>query len=105
MTVLFINGTPAIHYVMDFSKNPGLEWRSWWNPDEVHVEPPPVAHNIYADVVTDVEVGFGETVTLRLDHDGSVKLEDEFVINSVSAIMLADGPVFTYKMACVKNMP
>ena len=104
MTVLFINGTRAIRHGMDFSKNPDFEWRSWRKPDVVHVEPPPVSHNIYADVVTDVEVGFGETVTLRLEHDGSVKLEDEFVINSVSAIMLADGPVFTYKLACVKNI-
>ena len=104
MTVLFINGTRAIRHGMDFSKNPDFEWRSWRKPDVVHAEPSSVPHNIYADVVTDVEFGLSEYVTLRLEHDGSVKLEDEFVINSVSAIMLADGPVFTYKLACVKNI-
>jgi hypothetical protein len=102
MTVLFINGTPAIHYFMDFSKNPDIEWRSWWEP-EVHVVKPRVSHNIYADVVTDFEFGFGETVTLRLEHNGMVNLEDYFVI--IGTASFVDSTIFTYNLACVNNIP
>lgn len=97
---LFVNGIKADSFNIKKTLN-RREWRSWWEPDIVHVEKYP--DDIYATVTVAANFDFGVPVTIKaIDDNGqSVNYGDFYICSKATSHNLG---ISTYELESVNNI-